>query len=81
MSRIKPIKPGESPDPEVNRLLEEGVSGWWQDPAMFGVIAHRSDLLKAIIPTFEAFFAKGHIEPHIFEMMRLITGKGNDCAY
>lgn len=48
---------------------------------MFGVIAQSPELLKAIIPTFEAFFAKGHIEPHIFEMMRLITGEGNDCAY
>jgi hypothetical protein len=81
MSRIQPIKPGESSDPEVNRLLEEGKSGWWQDPAMFGVIAHSPELLKAIIPTFQAFFAKGHVEPHIFEMMRLVTGKGNDCAY
>ncbi len=81
MSRIQPLKVGESPDPEVNRLLEDGKNGWWEDPAMFGVIARSPELLKAIIPAFEAFFAKGHVEPHIFEMMRLVTGKGNDCAY
>jgi hypothetical protein len=81
MSRIQPLKAGESPDPEVNQLLEDGKNGWWEDPAMFGVIAKSPELLKGIIPAFEAFFAKGHVEPHIFEMMRLITGKSNDCAY
>lgn len=46
-----------------------------------GYIRHNPELLKAIVPTFEAFFANGHVEPHIFEVMRLVTGKGNDCAY
>ena len=48
---------------------------------MFGTIVHNPKLLKAIVPTLEAFFANGHVEPHIFEMMRLVMGKGNDCAY
>lgn len=81
-SRIKPLKPGESSDPKVNEILT-GVQqgGWWADPAMFGTIAHRPEALKTIIPVFESFFAKGIIEPHIFEMMRLKTGQINDCAY
>ena len=80
-SRITPLKPGESPDPEVNELLGQGRDGWWQDSAMFGVIGRNPDLLKTIVPVFGAFFGAGKIEPHIHELMRLKTGQINDCAY
>lgn len=80
-TRIKPLKPGESPDQRVNELLKEGQEGWWQDAQMFGVIGRRPELLKTIVPVFEAFFAKGLVEPHIFELMRIKTGEVNDCAY
>ncbi|MEV8358155.1 hypothetical protein [Microbacterium sp. NPDC076895] len=81
-TRIKPLRAGQSPDARVNEILA-GVEagGWWADPAMFGTIAHRPELLKAIVPTFEAFFANGLVEPHIYELMRLKTGQINDCAY
>ena len=81
-TRIKPLRSSESPDAQVNEILA-GVEagGWWADPAMFGTIAHRPELLKAIVPTFEAFFANGIVEPHIYELMRLKTGQINDCAY
>ena len=80
-SRIKPLNPGDSPDPEVNELLEQGRDGWWNDTAMFGVIGRNPALLKAIVPVFGAFFGAGRIEPHIHELMRLKTGQINDCAY
>ena len=81
-TRIKPLRAGQSPDARVNEILAGVESGgWWADPAMFGTIAHRPELLKAIVPTFEAFFAKGLVEPHIYELMRLKTGQINDCAY
>jgi hypothetical protein len=81
MTRISPLQPGESPDPEVNAILEDGRTGWWGDSAMFGVIARRPELLKSIIGVFASFFGPGKIEPHIHEMMRLKTGQINDCAY
>ncbi len=80
-SRIAPVAPGESPDPEVNELLQQGTEGWWADPAMFGVIGRNPELLKAIIPVFVSFFGMGKVEPHIHELMRLKTGQINDCAY
>ena len=80
-SRIQPLAPGESPDPEVNQLLEDGRDGWWADSAMFGVIGRNPEMLKAIIPSFVSFFAMGSVEPHLHEMMRLKTGQINDCAY
>ncbi len=80
-TRIKPLKPEESQDEQVNELLKAGQDGWWQDSQMFGVIGRRPELLKAIIPAIEAFFAKGIIEPYIFELMRIKTGEANNCAY
>jgi hypothetical protein len=48
---------------------------------MFGVIGRRPELLKSVVPVFEAFFDKGLVEPHIFELMRVKTGQINDCTY
>lgn len=80
-SRVEPLEPGESDDEEVNEILHEFEEGWWADTAMMGTIGHEPSLLKSIIPVFEAFFAGGRIDPHIFEMMRLKTGEINRCAY
>jgi len=80
-SRIEPLEPGESDDEDVNEILEQFEDGWWADTAMMGTIGHVPPLLKTIVPVFEAFFAGGRIEPHIFEMMRLKTGEINRCAY
>lgn len=80
-SRIKPLTPGESPDAEVNELLQQGRDGWWGDAAMFGIIGRNPSMLKTIVPVFGSFFAEGSVEPHIHEMMRLKTGQINDCAY
>ena len=81
MSRISPLKPGESADPEVNELLADGRDGWWGDANMFGVIGRNPAMLKSIVPVFGSFFAQGSVDPHIHEMMRLKTGQINDCAY
>jgi alkylhydroperoxidase family enzyme len=78
---VQPLKPGESPDPAVNTLLQQAKEGWWNDTAMFGVIARQPDLLKTIVPVFEAFFMAGRIPPHMFELMRLKTGEINRCTY
>ncbi len=80
-SRIQPLAPGESPDADVNQILQEGRDGWWGDAAMFGVIGRNPEMLKAIVPVFASFFGMGSVEPHIHELMRLKTGQINDCAY
>jgi len=78
---VKPLKPGQSPDADVNALLQQAREGWWNDTAMFGVIARQPDLLKKIVPVFEAFFLAGRIPAHMFELMRLKTGEINRCTY
>ena len=80
-SVIKPLNPGESPDPDVNTLLQQAKEGWWNDTAMFGIIGRQPDLLKTIVPVFEAFFMAGRIPAYMLELMRLKTGEINRCAY
>ncbi len=80
-SRIEPLKPGESDDAAVNRILNDAVEGWFNDSAMFGLIGRQPALLKTIVSVFEAFFLGGRIEAHIFELMRLKTGEINQCTY
>lgn len=81
MSRFKSLKPGASPDADVNNLLDGANNGWWKDTSMFGTIGRQPSLLKTIVPVFEALFGGGRIPPHVFEMMRLKTGEINDCTY
>ncbi len=80
-TRIQPVRSGQSDDPEIKQLLREGKEGWWHDSEMFGVIARRPGLLKAIVPVFVEFFGKGIVEPHLLEMMRIKTGEVNRCTY
>lgn len=64
-TRIAPVRIGESDDPEIDQLLMDGKEGWWVDEEMFGVIARRPGLLKAIVPSFVEFFGKGIAEPYL----------------
>jgi hypothetical protein len=79
--RIYQLKPGEADDPDANAILHEAVDGWWGDPGLFGLIAHRPRLLRAVVAVFREMFAGGTIEPYIKDMMRVRTGLEWQCAY
>jgi hypothetical protein len=72
-NRIRPLRPGESPDPDVNTILESAVAGWWEDSSLFGVVAHRPGLLKSIVAVFREMFESPLIETHIRDLMRIRT--------
>lgn len=80
-SRIDPITPAEADDEEIEDILQAAAEGWWEDPAMMGVMAHQPQLLKSIIPAFRSFFIEGDVETHIYELMRLKDGEINRCTY
>lgn len=81
MPRIPQVPPGGSPDPAVNEILAEAVDGWWADPGLFGLVAHRPEFLEAIVGVFRAMFGGGTVEPYIKDMMRVRTGLEWQCAY
>ncbi len=80
-TRVRALKPGESPDPEVNKILQNAKEGWFLDTTMFGVIGHKPELLKRIVRVFEALFGMGEVPPHLLELMRIRTGNLNACTY
>ena len=80
-TRIKPVPLGQGQDAEVEGILEFSKGGF-QDTEMFGLMARRPELLKAIATVFgELFGGNGKIETYIHEMMRLKAGETNSCAY
>ncbi|MHC3438701.1 carboxymuconolactone decarboxylase family protein [Natrialbaceae archaeon A-gly3] len=80
-SRIDPIPPGEADDDAVNEILRESTDGWWEDSAMMGVMAHCPELVKAIVPAYEAFVRDGRLETRLHELARLKAGEMNRCTY
>ena len=80
-TRIQPVALGESSDPEVEGILQFSKDGFL-DTEMFGVLARRPELLKAIAGVFgELFGGNGKVETYIHEMIRLKAGETNSCAY
>jgi alkylhydroperoxidase family enzyme len=83
-SRIEPVKVGESPDPEVNAILQSWRDGWWGDPSMFGGWAHIPALLKASMAVVEAFWpgqSEHNLTGHMPELVRIKTAHARGCAY
>lgn len=81
-SRIRPVRPGSSSDPAVNDLLQFAKDGFG-DTQMFGVLAHRGELLKRLASLFKYFLAGegGLLEPSLLELMRLRGAHLNACTW
>lgn len=80
-SRIDPVTPGESDDPDVNDRLQETVDGWYGDSAFFGAMAHRPILLERFMELFEAFGESDSFDPELLEIARLRVAAVHECAY
>ncbi|WP_251330683.1 carboxymuconolactone decarboxylase family protein [Haloplanus pelagicus] len=75
------VRPGEANDEVVSDLLAEAKSGWYGDAAFFRAMAHVPPVFKRIVDTFEAFGQGKHIDPALFELMRLKIAECHQCAY
>lgn len=80
-SRIRPVKPGEADDEEVNDRLRDTSEGWYGDSAFFGAMAHCPPLLERFIDTFETFSESGSFDPVLLELARLHVAEVHKCAY
>lgn len=81
MERFRPVHPGESPDAEINQILEASKATVWADFRLFGMVAHRPAFLKAMLPVFQAIFETGTVPPRTKDMMRVATGYEWGCEY
>jgi alkylhydroperoxidase family enzyme len=80
-SRPEIVKPGESDDSEVNKLLHEAEEGWYGDAAFFGAMAHTPVLFTRLYDTLDAFPSGESITPELLELMRLRIATVHECAY
>lgn len=80
-SRIDPIRPGESGDSEVNTLIKEAESGWHEDSAFFGAMAHQPSLFKKLVSTLREFPQNDSITIELLELMRLRIAYLHQCTY
>src|SRR5437763_15920505 len=81
-ARIQSIAAGSSDDPVINSLIDFAKNGFG-DTQMFGLIAHRPELLKRVASLFAYFLAGegGLIEPRLLELMRVRGAHLNACTY
>ena len=80
-TRLRPLKPGESPDPDVNSVIQFSQDGFG-DTAMFGLLARRPEVVKRTATLFQYLFGgEGLVEPALLELMRIRTGHLNACTY
>ena len=78
-ARIAPLAAGEAADATTNRLLDEAATGWWQDPRMWGVMAHVPGALEYWV---HLIYAVGHeVDPVIWELMALRGAYITGCHY
>ncbi|WP_435062329.1 carboxymuconolactone decarboxylase family protein [Halobaculum sp. EA56] len=80
-SRPEPLDPEEADDPEVAALLADARTGWYGDTAFFGAMAHRPELFRRIVETFEAFGRGDDVDDELLELMRLKIAERHRCAY
>ncbi len=79
LNRIEPISPGQSPDPEINQILQSTVDGWWEDPRMWGVIAHVPEMLRGWMHSILG--AASVVNPVTWELMALRGAFRTGCEY
>lgn len=77
--RLRPIEPGEAEEGDINEILASTRDGWWQDPRMFGVIAHVPEALRGwmhlILGTATV------VDPVTWELMALRGAFRTGCYY
>lgn len=77
--RLRPMAPGEAADQDINEILESTKSGWWQDPRMFGVIAHVPEALRGWMHVILGVATV--VDPVIWELMALRGAFVTGCHY
>lgn len=77
--RIEPLAPGESPEEDVNDILQATEQGWWRDSRMFGVIAHVPEALRGWIHLITGTATM--VDPVIWELMALRGAFATGCHY
>jgi alkylhydroperoxidase family enzyme len=80
MAVVKPV-PKDSAVPEVKPIFEDMTKKFGKVPNIFGVMAHRPDVLAKFLPFYGAATSGGTVEPKLKEFAYLKTSLVNGCEY
>jgi alkylhydroperoxidase family enzyme len=80
MSVIAPV-PKEKAAPEIRPTYDALSKNFGNVPAIFGLMAHRPDVLAKFIPLYSAIIEGGTVDPRYKELAYLKTSLINGCEY
>lgn len=77
---MNPI-PLEKASPEVKPVFEALAKNFGKVPNIFGVMAHRPNVLKHFLDLYGAIVREGTVEAKLKELAYLKTSMVNGCEY
>lgn len=80
MSTVTPLTK-EAASPEVHAVYDGLNKKFGKMPNIFGMMAHRPDVLAKFLPFFGAVMEGGTVEPRFKELAYLKTSMLNGCEY
>lgn len=80
MASVNPV-PKDKAAPEIKPIFEDMTKKFGKVPNIFGVMAHRPDVLAKFLPFYGAATSGGTVEPKLKEFAYLKTSLINGCEY
>jgi alkylhydroperoxidase family enzyme len=80
MAVVNPI-PKDRASGDVKPIYEDLTKRFGRVPNIFGVMAHRPDVLKSFLPLYGAIITQGTVEPKLKELAYLKVSMVNGCEY
>ncbi|OLB99721.1 MAG: hypothetical protein AUH30_04520 [Candidatus Rokubacteria bacterium 13_1_40CM_68_15] len=80
MAVVNPVRK-DNAAPDVKPIFEDMTKKFGKVPNIFGVMAHRPDVLAKFLPFYGAATGEGTVEPKLKEFAYLKTSLVNGCEY
>ncbi len=80
MSVVSPLPKDEAAS-EMQGIYDALSKKFGRVPSIFGVMAHRPDVLEKFLPFYSAVMEGGTVEPRYKELAYLKTALINGCEY
>lgn len=80
MAVVNPV-PKDKASGDIKPIYEDLTTRFGRVPNIFGVMAHRPDVLKNFLPLYGAVVAQGTVEPKLKELAYLKVSLVNGCEY
>lgn len=80
MAVVNPVAKDKVTD-EIRPIFDDLAKRFGRVPHIFGVMAHRPDVLKSFLPLYGTIMTQGTVEPRLKELAYLKVSLVNGCEY